>query len=190
MAAEPARSSEWDILFPETPNSAAAPSAKAIRTTTAVGLTFRCPAEFTSLAGAATPRRGRRSIKRAVIFRLSDWSQRPAGSRRIKRSNAAVASSLGKSAKREASCQGSISRRASAETTLSDVPFFSSPIGAKRNSLNSEWGSENGDGRAISVTVCFAERRRKDPVCGTFPRSGTSCCRYAQPGCCQILGQV
>ena len=59
------------------------------------------------------------------------------GSASINAVNRTTAASLGISARLFASCQGSTSSRASAERTLSPVPFRSAPIGAQRNSLNS-----------------------------------------------------
>src|ERR1700685_3100470 len=57
-----------------------------------------------------------------------------------------------------ASCQGSMSSRASAETTLSCIPLPSSPIVANRKSLNSDSSREAE--RVISITGFYRFCRR------------------------------
>jgi len=60
-----------------------------------------------------------------------------------------AARALGKAASRAASSQGSKPSRVKPETTLSGIPFCSSPTAAKRKSFRSEWSSENRTGSAM-----------------------------------------
>jgi hypothetical protein len=55
-----------------------------------------------------------------------------------------------------------MSIRANAESTLSRIPFLSSPIGAKRNSLNSDPKAEPVPGKAALVisSAVFCRRYR------------------------------
>jgi osmotically-inducible protein OsmY len=72
--------------------------------------------------------------------RVNAWYQKEAAARdsaAIKAANLSVAVSFGKRARLVVSCQGSRSSRARAETTLSSIPFFSSPSGANKKSSNS-----------------------------------------------------
>jgi hypothetical protein len=63
-----------------------------------------------------------------------------------------VAVSFGIRARLAASSQGSRSSRASAEMTLSNIPFLSSPIGANKKSSNSDRWREAEAERVIAVT--------------------------------------
>ena len=70
----------------------------------------------------------------------------------IREANFCVAVTVDNRANVAASCQGSSSSRASAERTLSPIPFLSSPIGAKRKLLNSGPGGEIEAERVVSIT--------------------------------------
>lgn len=78
-------------------------------------------------------RRGKSAIKRAAIAPGSGDADAPSGSVAINDANLSIAVCPGNRANTAASFQGSKPSRASAETTLSNVPFLSSPIGANRN---------------------------------------------------------
>lgn len=97
-------------------------------------------------------RRGNSATKRAAIVRGSDGADGPSGSAAIIEANLSVAASPGNRASSAASCQGSTSSRASAERTLSSIPFLSSPIGANRKSLNSDPRKEAEAECVISTT--------------------------------------
>ena len=56
----------------------------------------------------------------------------------INKANLWIASACGRRANSSAACQGSTSKRASAERTLTSIPFLSSPIGANRKLSNSD----------------------------------------------------
>jgi hypothetical protein len=70
--------------------------------------------------------------------------------------NLAIAASRGNRVNSSASCQGSTSSRASAERTLSSMPFLSSPIGANRKLSNSEPRGESEVVRVIPTTEFIA----------------------------------
>src|SRR5208282_482768 len=93
--------------------------------------------------GILRARLGRSAIKRAAIVPGSGCADGPSGSDAINEANLSVAVSPGNRAKLAASCQGSTSSRASAERTLSRIPFLFSPIGANRKSSNSDPRPEN-----------------------------------------------
>jgi hypothetical protein len=81
---------------------------------------------------------GSSAINRAAIVSDSgDDAGRP-GSAAIKEVNLSIAVLPGNRARLAASCQGSISSRANAERTLSNMPFLSSPTGANRKASNSD----------------------------------------------------
>jgi len=94
------------------------------------------------------PPRGSSAIKRVEIVSGSGRVGGPSGSASIKDVNLCLAVCFGIRASSAASRQGSRSSRASAERTLSSIPFFSSPIGANRNASNS-------DPRDKTVAECF-----------------------------------
>lgn len=82
--------------------------------------------------------RGKREIRRAAIGPESRCVDGPSGSAAIIEANLWVAVLPGSTANRAASRQGSTPCRASAESTLSSMPFLSSPIGANRKLSNAE----------------------------------------------------
>ena len=86
---------------------------------------------------------GNSSTNRWLTAILSDASGRAIGNRAIIGASASAASAFGKPTRRAASSHGSTPSRVNAEMTLSDMPFCSSPIEAKRKPLRSEWSSEN-----------------------------------------------
>src|ERR1700691_1751080 len=83
-------------------------------------------------------RRGKSAIKRLAIVPRSGCVDGPPGNSAINKTNLRIAASRGNRANSLASCQGSTSDRASAERTLSSIPFLSSPIGANRKLSNSD----------------------------------------------------
>jgi hypothetical protein len=106
-------------------------------------------------------RRGKRAIKRAAIVPRSRCADGSPGSAAIKEANLWVAVFPANRANLAASCQGSTSIRASAERTLSGVPFFSSPIGAKRKASNSDLGRKIDAERVISATEFYRPYRAR-----------------------------
>ena len=96
--------------------------------------------------------RGRSATKRTTIASGSRCAAVLSGSADINEVILSVAASFGMRAKLAASSQGSKSSRASAEMTLSNIPFLSSPIGANRKSSNSDRGREAEAERVIAVT--------------------------------------
>jgi hypothetical protein len=86
---------------------------------------------------------GRSAIKRVAILPGSRCAGGPSGSDAINEANLWVAVSRGTRANSAASCHGSMSNHASAESTLSGPSFPPSPIGANRKSLNSDARAEN-----------------------------------------------
>ncbi len=98
------------------------------------------------------PGRGKSAIKRVAIASGSRCADVGSGSAKINAAILSVAVSLGIRAKLAASSQGSRSSRASAEMTLSNIPFLSSPIGANKKSSNSDRWREAEAERIIAVT--------------------------------------
>jgi hypothetical protein len=113
-------------------------------------------------------RRGKSTIKRAAIVSGSRCADGWPGSTAINEANLLVAVSPGNSASLAASCQGSTSSRASAERTLSSIPFLSSPIGANRKSSNSDPRSETEAEPVISTTE-FRRLYRERRPCSLLP---------------------
>jgi hypothetical protein len=64
---------------------------------------------------------------------------------------------------RQPLAKGSTSSRASAERTLSSIPFLSSPIGANGKSSNSDARTENEAERVISTTEFVVSTRSVPP---------------------------
>ena len=85
---------------------------------------------------ARSVRRGNSAIRRVAIVGASAGFKHGTGS--SSDANFCAAASMGRLAKRAASCQGSRSIRASNDTMLSGNPFRSSPIGANRKASNSD----------------------------------------------------
>ena len=83
------------------------------------------------------------------MAKLSDGCCRSTASRAMIGASFSAARALGKAASRAASSQGSKPSRVKPETTLSGIPFCSSPTAAKRKSFRSEWSSENRAGSAM-----------------------------------------
>jgi hypothetical protein len=98
------------------------------------------------------PGRGKSAIKRAAIASGSRCADVLSGSAEINEVILLVAVSFGIRARLAASSQGSRSSRASAEMTLSNIPFLSSPIGANKKSSNSDRWREAEAERVIAVT--------------------------------------
>src|ERR1700751_2530144 len=80
--------------------------------------------------------RGKSAIKGAAIVPVSRRADDPSGNAAISEANLRVEVFPGNRASSAASSQGSTSRRANAERTLSGVPFLSSPIVANRTSTS------------------------------------------------------
>jgi hypothetical protein len=129
-------------------------------------------------------RRGKSAIKRAAIAPGSRCADGPSGSAAINEANLCVAVSLGNRANLSASCQGSISNRASAETTLSGMSFRSSPIGANRKSSNSGPRSEPKAERVISTTDCVASIGHIEP---TMEHGQCCCTKETKPHCTAVF---
>jgi hypothetical protein len=91
---------------------------------------FLAPSNVLSGVVLELARRGRRATKRAAIVSGSRCINGSFGSKAINEANLSVAVAPGNPANLAASCHGSISSRASAERTLSRIPFLSSPSGA------------------------------------------------------------
>jgi hypothetical protein len=98
------------------------------------------------------PARGRSATRRAAIASGSRCADVLSGSAEMSEVILSVAASFGMRAKLAASSQGSRSSRASAEMTLSNIPFLSSPIGANRKLSNSDREREAEAERVIAVT--------------------------------------
>ena len=98
----------------------------------------RAPGDGSSDEIFRRARRGRSAIKRAAIVRASEFADGQSGSAAISVANLSMAVGPGSRDSLAASCQGSTSCRASAERTLSGIPFRCSAIGAKRNGSNSD----------------------------------------------------
>ena len=82
--------------------------------------------------------RGKSAIKRAAIIPCSRCSGGPSVRAAMDEANLRVALSRGNCANSAASCHGSRSNRANAESTLSGVLFRSSQTRANRKTLNSD----------------------------------------------------
>ena len=101
---------------------------------------------LTSLASTTVPRAGvsespwcgRSAIKRAAIIPCSRCGGGPSARVAMDEANLRVALSRGNCANSAASCHGSRSNRANAESTLSGVLFRSSQTRANRKTLNSD----------------------------------------------------
>jgi hypothetical protein len=116
-------------------------------------------------------RRGKSAIKRAAIVPCSRCGKGASGSAAIDKANLLVAASRGNRANSAASCQGSISNRASAESTLSGMSFLSSPIGANRKLSNSDPSTEAKAEWVISITDLrrtYRTRSMAEPMPVTF----------------------
>ena len=96
-------------------------------------------------------RRGKSAISRAAAIPGSVGADSPSGVAAISETNLWVAASSGSLAKLAASCQGSRSNRASADRTLSNIPFFSVPIGANRKLSYSDRRRKGEAARVIST---------------------------------------
>ena len=139
----------------------------------------------TASASAAVPlacfpggRIGSRAIKRVAIARESGSVKGWSGSARINESNLRTAASAGIAARLAASSQGSRSRRASSDTTLSSMPFRPSPIGENRKALNSE---PRRGARAAAFTSFARSSWREESVI-LHPAGLTIGCRDRQGG--------
>jgi len=100
-----------------------------------------------------TSPRGKSAVRRAAISpgsRCADETS--SGSDAINEANLLVDAFSGNRANSAASCQASISNRASAERTLSGKSFLSSPIAANRKSSNSDPRTEPEAELVISTT--------------------------------------
>jgi hypothetical protein len=104
------------------------------------------------LGALEAPGRGKSATKRAAIASGSRCADVLSGSAEINEVILSVAVSFGIRARVAASSQGSRSSRASAEMTLSNIPFLSSPIGANKKSSNSDRWREAEARRVIAVT--------------------------------------
>ena len=93
--------------------------------------------------------RGKSPIRRLAIVIGSHRGPRASGRAAINEASLLVAASTGKPANLAASCHGSTSSLASAETTLSSMPLSSSPIDANRKSSNSRGSREGEAARSI-----------------------------------------
>ena len=80
-------------------------------------------------------RPGKSAVSRAAMFDESMRAEGISGNRAISSANFCVAIAPGKRVRLAASAHGSRSSRASAETTVTDVPLVSAPIGANKNSF-------------------------------------------------------
>lgn len=98
------------------------------------------------------PPSGRRVTRRSAITAASEASGCCPGSWRRMTTRADAATSFGNTAKRAASAQGSTSSRASAERTLSRLPFFSSHSTADRKSPKSDWCRVYSSRNGISIS--------------------------------------
>ena len=114
--------------------------------------TASAPSNFAHAATEALSPRGRSAIRRSAIAPGCDHVDGASGSPAIKEVNLWFAVALGIRANSEASRQGSRSSRASAERTVSIMPFFSSPTGANRKALNSDPSWTAATERLISTT--------------------------------------
>ena len=121
---------------------------------------FPIPSNALSGAVLELARRGRRATKPAAIVSGSRCIDGSLGSNAINEANLAAAVTPGSLANLAASCQGSTSSRASAERTLSRIPFISSPSGANRKSSNS--GPSRGAQTERDIPTTNLDR-----VCGT-----------------------
>ena len=92
--------------------------------------------DFGAVAGEL-PGRGNSPIRRAAIVPGSRRGGAASGRASINEANRCVAAPIGNPANLAASCHGSMSSRANADSTLRSMPFRSSPIGAKRKASNS-----------------------------------------------------
>jgi hypothetical protein len=99
--------------------------------------------------------RGKSAINRAATVAESGCADGLSGSAAINEAILSVAVSLGIRVRLAASSQGSTSNLASAERTLRNIPFLSSPIGANRKSSNSDVGRATEAERVISITEFF-----------------------------------
>lgn len=116
------------------------------------GLDVAAPPGAGARKGSKAPLpRGKSAINRAATVAVSGCADGLSGSAAINEAILAVAVSLGMRARLAASNQGSTSNRASAERTLSNIPFLSSPIGANRKSSNSDPGRVTEAERVISM---------------------------------------
>ena len=94
----------------------------------------------------------------------SDRVDGASGSASIKDVNLSSAAWLGICASSAASSQGSRPKRARAERTLSSIPFFSSPMGAKRKASNSDAPDQTVAECFISTTGLPRLRRPHRPT--------------------------
>jgi len=121
---------------------------------------------LTLLASTTVPRarvseslwRGKSAIKRAAIIPFSRCDGSPSARVAMDEANLRVALSRGNCANSAASCHGSRSNRANAESTLSGVSFRSSQTRANRKTLNSDPTTETGP--VIFTAKCVASIER------------------------------
>ena len=103
------------------------------------------PALFVCCCPRLNPgERGNSAMRRVAIVRGSGYDTDLSGKASISAANSLVAASPDNCASLAASCQGSTSDRANPESTLTSMPFLSTPIGANKKSLNSDPGIEIG----------------------------------------------
>jgi hypothetical protein len=112
---------------------------------------------------------GKSEIKRAIVLGAGGIAASE-GKDESNEVNRAVASWAGILVSVAASCHGSKSRRASADSMLSNIPFLSSPTGAKRKGSNSDLrpNAEAADviGRASFPQLVLAFNQTADAAKG------------------------
>jgi hypothetical protein len=106
--------------------------------------------------------RGNSAIKRVAIVAGSGCDAGASGSSAINDANRCVAVAPNNPANLAASCQGSISSRASADRTLSNIPFLSSPSGGPRQLVLERGGDKGSAHRVRRVAAIEPE------CCGVF----------------------
>jgi hypothetical protein len=118
--------------------------------------------------------RGNNEINRAAIVSESSRADATAGKAAISEASLRVAESPGNRANPAASSHGSMSSRASADRTLNNIPFLSSPIGANRKGSNSEPPNKDLDeapGMLITRSLPFVVHQRRHERCWAQPGS-------------------
>jgi hypothetical protein len=116
---------------------------------------FTAGSRYSARLNSGIGREGQKRDKRAEIALTSRSADGSSG--RVAMSEAILweAIATGKRANLAASCHGSRSSRASAETALSSLPFLPSPTGANGNASNSDPSREAETDRDIALTECF-----------------------------------
>ena len=124
-------------------------------------------------------RRGRRATNRVAIIDGSDGG--PSEAAVINEDSLSTAAAPVSWFSLAASCHGSRSNRASADKTLSNVPFLSAPISANKKLSYSDPSPETAAARTISVTKFGCLRPSCGPHIRQWGRAGNNGPRdYAQ----------